>query len=88
VAWAFLENGNRELVGVSLGNRESYNAWKGFLEDLVRRGMGAPMLTIIDGCPGLIKAVDESSLNRTNSAAPSTRPRTSWIKCWNRIGHR
>jgi transposase-like protein len=50
---------SRELIGVSLGNRESYNAWKGFLEDLVRRGMSEPMLTIIDGCPGLIKAVQE-----------------------------
>jgi putative transposase len=59
VAWAFLEDGSRGLVGVSLGNSESYNAWKGFLEDLMRRGMGAPMLTVIDGCPGLIKAVDE-----------------------------
>ena len=59
VAWAFLEDGSRELVGVSLGNSESYNAWKGFLEDLLRRGMGTPMLTVIDGCPGLIKAVDE-----------------------------
>jgi transposase-like protein len=59
VAWAFLEDGSRELVGVSLGNRESHNAWKGFLEDLVRRGMDEPMLTVIDGCPGLIKAVDE-----------------------------
>ena len=63
VAWAFLEDGSRELVGVSLGNRESYNAWKGFLEDLLRRGMGEPMLTIIDGCPGLIKAVDEVFLD-------------------------
>jgi putative transposase len=59
VAWAFLEDGSRELVGVSLGNRESYNAWKGFLEDFVQRGMSEPLLTIIDGCPGLIKAVDE-----------------------------
>ena len=59
VAWAFLEDGSRELVGVSLGNSESYNAWKGFLEDLLQRGMGAPMLTVIDGCPDLIKAVDE-----------------------------
>ena len=59
VAWAFLEDGNRELVGVSLGNRESYNAWKGFLEDLLLRGMGQPMLAVIDGCPGLIKAVSE-----------------------------
>lgn len=59
VAWAFLEDGSRELMSVSLGNRESYNAWKGFLEDLVKRGMREPMLTVIDGCPGLIKAVDE-----------------------------
>jgi putative transposase len=59
VAWAFLEDGSRELVGVSLGNRKSYNAWKGFLEDHVQRGMSEPLLTIIDGCPGLIKAVDE-----------------------------
>ena len=59
VAWSFLEDGGRELVGVSLGNTESYTAWKGFLEDLTRRGMGEPMLTVIDGCPGLIKAVEE-----------------------------
>jgi transposase-like protein len=59
VAWAFLEDGSRELVGVSLGSRESYNAWKGFLEDLLRRGMNEPMLTVMDGCPGLIRAVDE-----------------------------
>jgi putative transposase len=59
VAWAFLEDGSRELVGVSLGNSESYSTWKGFLEDLLKREMNVPMLTVIDGCPGLIKAVDE-----------------------------
>jgi len=59
VAWAFLEDGSRELVGVSLGNSESYSAWKGFLEDLLKREMNVPMLTVIDGCPGLIRAVDE-----------------------------
>src|SRR5512144_2983451 len=59
VAWAFLEDGSRELVSVSLGNGESYSAWKGFLEDLVKRGMSEPMLMVIDGCPGLIKAVNE-----------------------------
>ena len=59
VAWAFLEDGSRELMGVSLGNSESYSAWKGFLEDLTTRGMREPILTVIDGCPGLIKAVDE-----------------------------
>jgi len=59
VAWAFLEDGSRELIGVSLGNQESYNSWKGFLDDLIRRGMREPMLTVIDGCPGLIRAVGE-----------------------------
>lgn len=59
VAWAFLENGSRELIGVALGNQESYSAWKGFLEDMVKRGLNEPMLTVIDGCPGLGKAVQE-----------------------------
>jgi len=58
-AWAFLEDGRRELISVSLGNQESYSAWKGFLEDMIERGMKEPLLTVIDGCPGLIKAVEE-----------------------------
>jgi transposase-like protein len=59
VAWAFLEDGSRKLLSVSLGNQESSSAWKGFLDDMVRRGLREPMLTVIDGCPGLIKAVGE-----------------------------
>ncbi|MEW6417213.1 MAG: transposase [Nitrospirota bacterium] len=55
----FLEDGSRELLSVSLGNRESYSAWKGFLEDMVNRGLNEPLLTVIDGCPGLVKAVNE-----------------------------
>lgn len=58
VAWAFLEDGSRELIGVSLGNQESYGSWKGFLDDLTARGMNEPLLTVIDGCPGLIRAVE------------------------------
>ena len=59
VAWAFLEDGSRELINVSLGNQESYGAWKGFLEDMLKRGLREPLLIVIDGCPGLIKAVKE-----------------------------
>jgi transposase-like protein len=59
VAWGFLEDGSRELIGVSLGNQESYSAWKGFLQDMIKRGLKEPLLTVIDGCPGLIKAVGE-----------------------------
>jgi transposase-like protein len=60
VAWGFLEDGRRELLGVSLGNQESYNAWKGFLEDMIKRGLNEPLLTVIDGCHGLIRAVKEA----------------------------
>jgi len=59
VAWGFLEDGRRELMGVSPGNQESYSAWRGFLEDMAKRGLNEPMLTVIDGCPGLRKAVEE-----------------------------
>lgn len=60
VAWGFLEDGRRELLSVSLGNQESYSSWKGFLEDMLKRGLKEPLLTVIDGCPGLIKAVEET----------------------------
>ncbi|MBI5198695.1 MAG: IS256 family transposase [Nitrospirae bacterium] len=59
VARAFLEDGNAELISVSLGNQESYSAWKGFLEDMIKRGLNDPLLIVIDGCPGLIRAVEE-----------------------------
>jgi transposase-like protein len=59
VAWGFLEDGSLEPLSISLGNQESYNAWKWFLEDMVKRGLQEPMLIVIDGCPGLIKAVTE-----------------------------
>jgi len=28
VAWAFLEDGSRELISISLGSQESYSAWR------------------------------------------------------------
>ena len=59
VAWGFLEDGSLEPLSISLGSQESYNAWKWFLEDMVKRGLQEPMLIVIDGCPGLIKAVKE-----------------------------
>lgn len=59
VAWGFLEDGSLEPLSISLGSQESYNAWKWFLQDMVKRGLGEPILTVIDGCPGLIKAVKE-----------------------------
>ncbi len=59
VAHAFLGDGRREVLSVALGSRESYNSWKGFLDDLRQRGLRDPLLIVIDGCPGLLKAVEE-----------------------------
>lgn len=59
VATAYLEDGERVLISVELGNRESYNSWKLFIEDMKMRGLRDPLLIITDGSPGLLKAVEE-----------------------------
>lgn len=58
-ATAFLEGGGREVLGVSLGNRESYASWKGFLDEMRERGLRDPLLIIVDGCPGALRALEE-----------------------------
>lgn len=51
--------GNRVVLHLSLGGRESTEAWKGVLHDLVERGLKPPQLVISDGNPGLLRAVSE-----------------------------
>ncbi|MGH2951756.1 MAG: IS256 family transposase [Solirubrobacterales bacterium] len=58
-AWGFTEEGDRVLVGVSLGMRESHEDWLALGRDLISRGLPAPMLIVADGAPGLIKAVEQ-----------------------------
>jgi putative transposase len=58
-AWGFTEEGERVLVGVCLGMRESHEDWLGLARDLIARGLPAPMLVVADGAPGLIKAVEQ-----------------------------
>jgi len=55
----FTEEGERVLVGVCLGMRESHEDWLSLARDLIARGLGAPMLVVADGAPGLIKAVEQ-----------------------------
>jgi transposase-like protein len=59
VAWGFTEEGERVLLGVMLGMRESHEDWLALGRDLIARGLGAPMLIAADGAPGLIKAVEQ-----------------------------
>ncbi len=59
VAWGFTEAGERVLLAVMLGMRESHEDWLELGRDLISRGLGAPMLIVADGAPGLIKAVEQ-----------------------------
>src|SRR5205823_5599535 len=59
VAWGFTEDGERVLLSVMLGMRESRNDWQELACDLIARGLGAPMLIVADGAPGLIKAIEQ-----------------------------
>ena len=59
VAWGFTEAGERVLLSVMLGMRESHEDWLALGRDLIARGLGAPMLIVADGAPGLIKAIEQ-----------------------------
>jgi putative transposase len=59
VAWGFTEEGERVLLQVMLGMRESHEDWLCLGRDLIGRGLGAPLLVVADGAAGLIKAVEQ-----------------------------
>ena len=39
--------------------RESFEDWQALGRDLISRGLGAPMLIVADGAPGLTKAIEQ-----------------------------
>jgi transposase-like protein len=59
VAWGFTDAGERVLLAVMLGMRESHEDWLALARDLIARGLGAPMLIVADGAPGLIKTIEQ-----------------------------
>jgi putative transposase len=59
VAWGFTEQGERVLLAVMLGMRESHEDWLEPGSDLIARGLAAPMLIVADGAPGLINAAEQ-----------------------------
>lgn len=58
-AVAVLAGGEKQLIALEMAGSESAQSWRDFLEDLVRRGLAAPALCIIDGNPGLRRALAE-----------------------------
>src|SRR4030095_16443037 len=57
-AWGIDTDGHAVLLGLGAGGGESADAWRGFLEDLTDRGLGAPLLVISDGAKGLGTAIE------------------------------
>lgn len=59
VAWGYTRSGERVLLDVCLGQRERHEDWLEMGRGLIRRGLRAPWMTVADGAPGLVKAVEE-----------------------------
>jgi putative transposase len=58
VAWGIDTCGKPVFLGLAPGAAESTDAWRGLLEDLTDRGLGAPLLVISDGGKGLCAAIE------------------------------
>ena len=52
-----LADGEKRLLSLEACGSESFDAWKGFLDQMVARGLRAPLLCIVDGNAGLSKAI-------------------------------
>ncbi|MCK9583295.1 MAG: IS256 family transposase [Candidatus Cloacimonetes bacterium] len=59
IAIALKEDGHRDVLGMELGNSESYHNWKGFFQSLKARGLERGELWISDEHDGLVKALHE-----------------------------
>lgn len=57
-AYGMLWDGRKVLLHMAVGDKESTACWEAFLEDMKRRELNVPLLTIIDGNAGVRKAVE------------------------------
>lgn len=69
-AWGITMEGEKVLLSLALGSRESHESWLEFMRDLVRRGLPVPLAITTDGAPGLIRTVGE------------VWPRSLRLRCW------
>jgi putative transposase len=65
------ERGEKELLAMIAGYRESSESWAGVLRDLRDRGLNRPLVVVGDGALGIWAALQE--------VWPQTRPQ----RCWN-----
>ena len=77
--------GNREVLGLDVGDSEDEVFWRGFLRALKSRGLSGVRLVISDQHAGLVAALRRSvRVHHTNDAG-STSPATSWGWCRSHI---
>ena len=57
VALGVRADGQKMLLAIKSMGGESEAAWRALLDDLVRRGLPTPELVVVDGAPGLEKAL-------------------------------
>jgi transposase-like protein len=57
--WAICGDGCKRLLDITLGSKESLDAWLECLRGLVARGLRAPVLMTSDGAPGLTAALEQ-----------------------------
>lgn len=65
------DDGEKELLAMEPGYRESKESWGETLRDLRSRGLEAPLVAVGDGALGLWAALDEVC------------PNTEHLRCWN-----
>lgn len=65
IATAINENNEREILGLKVDHKESYEAWKGFFQHLQARGLQSPKLVISDAHKGLKKAIGTEFVGTT-----------------------
>jgi transposase-like protein len=70
VSWGILRDGSKVLLHMSLGNKESEDAWVDHFRSLVSRGLPTPLTVTSDGAPGLVKAIG------------GMWPEAERIRCW------
>ena len=69
IATAINQQNQREIIGLKIDHAESFEAWKGFFEELKSRGLQSPKLVISDAHSGLKKAIERAFIG------------TSWQRC-------
>jgi len=69
-AWGVLRDGRKLLLHMTLGNKESFEAWLEMMRNMVSRGLRVPLSITADGAPGLNKAIDQAY------------PKSLRIRCW------